>query len=376
MTNKAFLVLLLVFTVVWRLDAQAQPSPAQSNPQRRTTKVLETRIEGAGSSALDPLMRSWIDEYSRLHPGTRISYKALGSKAALRMLAAKTASFGTTDTPVPDDQPASANGRLVQFPVAVTAVIPVYNLDAVPELRFSGGTLADIFLGKITKWNDPAVIADNPGTNLPPMDIKVEHYFPNGTVETRVIADYLSQVSSDFKKTLNASPNGWPLASIGYKGGEGIAGFVSTTPGSIGYLGLAPAHLYEQTGSLKWGAVKNSDGDFVMASPKSLTTASETAVPVVHAQANFGVQITNAPGKGSYPIASFIWLTLYEKPDEGPEERKKHEVMKDFLKRVLTDGQKLALKLGYPALPDNLVKLELERLEGGDVSRDKAKSGQ
>jgi len=113
-----------------------------------------------------------------------------------------------------------------------------------------------------------------------------------------------------------------------------------------------------------------------MASPKSLTTASETAVPVVHAQANFGVQITNAPGKGSYPIASFIWLTLYEKPDEGPEERKKHEVMKDFLKRVLTDGQKLALKLGYPALPDNLVKLELERLEGGDVSRDKAKSGQ
>lgn len=360
MRNRVRMGLFIVFALV--LGVQSQQLPAGHNPERPNPNVLETRINGAGSQALEPLVRAWIDEYGRQRPGTHISYQAIGSKAALRMLTAGS-TFGAIDVPISDDQSTPENGRLLQFPVTVTAVVPVYNLPGVQELRFSGSTLADIFLGKITKWNDSAIAKDNPGVDLPRLDIKVKHYFPGGSGETYVMADYLSKASLAFKATLATSSNDWPLASIEYKGAEGTAGFVSHTPGSIGYLGLVPARLYEQQGNLKCAAVQNSDGEFVKASPESLAAASRSAASSVQENVtDFRILITNAPGKTSYPIASFIWFVLYEEPQKSPDERKKSEVTKDFLRWVLTDGQESALKLSYPALPKDLVQMELKRL--------------
>jgi len=344
------------------LGAQSQPTGRR--PEQSGSKTPKIRIEGAGSQALEPLVIAWTNAYGRQHPGARISYRALGSKAGLRMLAAGEAFFGAIDAPISDDPLASANGRLLQFPVAVTGVVPVYNLPGVQQqLRFSGSTLAGIFLGTIAKWDAPAIMKDNPGMDLPHVDIKVKHYFPGGSVESLIMADYLSKVSSAFKTTLATSSNDWPLSSIAYKGGEGMAGFVSETPGSIGYLGLVPARLYEHKGSLKCGAVQNSDGEFVTASPESLAAASRSAVSSVQANVtDFRILMTNSPGKTSYPIASFIWFVLYEEAQKSPDGRKKSEIARDFLKWVLTEGQESALKLGFPALPKDLVQMELKRL--------------
>jgi len=358
MRNGVLLILLIVFAHCV-LSSQSQPSlTTHAEPAK-----AETEIEGAGSPGLDLLLTEWIDEYSRLHPEARIAYRAVGSTAGLRMLTAGTSSFATTDIPIAHDQLAVMNRQLVQFPVSVTAVIPVYNLPEAQELRLSGTTLADIFLGKVTRWNHAAIMKDNPGARLPDTDIKASHYFPNGNVETNLMGDYLSRGSPAFKRILTSVSGGWPLKSMEFKGGEGTAGFVSITPGSIGYLGLGAARLYKQKGSLKWGAVKNSDGDFVTASPDSLTSAAGSAAALVQAKAlDFRISIIDAPGKQSYPIASFTWFVLNESSNGSPEERKENEIVKDFLKWVLTDGQKSALKLGYPALPGKLVDLELQRL--------------
>jgi phosphate transport system substrate-binding protein len=240
----------------------------------------------------------------------------------------------------------------------VNAVVPVYNLPQVPQLRFTGSTLAGIFLGTITKWNDPAIAKDNPGVDLPRMDIKVKHDFPSasrsGTLDTYVMADYLSKVSAAFKTALTSPSGNWPVASPIYKGAEGTAGFVRHTPGAIGYVWQNRVHGTEQ-----YGIVQNLDGEFIAASPESLTAASTSAISSIKTESpDFRVSITNAPGKASYPIASFTWLLLYE----NPKEEKQNETMVSFLKWVLTDGQKVALKLGYPALPNDLVQMELKQL--------------
>lgn len=361
MRNKAPLTLFVVIGLC-AFGAHSLASPTRRRVERPDSKT-QTHVDGAGSLALDPIVLAWIDEYGHQHPTTRISYKALGSKAGLRLLTAGETSFGATDIPISDAQVTLASGRLLQVPVAVTAVVPVYNLPKVQELRFSSSSLAGIFLGRITKWDDPALMNDNPGADLPHVDIKVKHYFPDGSVETHIIADYLSKASPDFKTTLATSSGNWPLAGIEYKGAEGMAGFVSDTPGSIGYLGLVPARLYERKGNLKCGAVKNSDGDFMTATSQSLAAASSSAAVSLDRQTlDFRVSITNAPGKGAYPIASFIWFVLSGKPDESPREKKKSEVTKDFLKWALTDGQKLVGTLGYPALPSDLVELELQHM--------------
>lgn len=351
MTSRVLAILLVVVLATCPLGAQSEPSSA-----KHETVAASAKIEGAGSTTINPLLRAWIDEYTRLHSGFQMSYTAIGSRGGFRMLASGTAFFAVTDVPIPDDQLAQANGRILQLPIAMNAVVPVYNIPQVSQLRFSGDTLAGIFLGKITKWDDPAIANDNPGVNPPAMEIKVRHEFPNGSVETQVIADYLSKVSPTFKTAVARPPGAdWPLASYRYKGAEGTAGFVSQTPGSFGYLPLAIAHSQSREGSLKYAAVKNSDDEFVTASPESVTAASASAKIQ---PPDFRVSLTNAPGKASFPIASFTWVLLYE----NPKEKKQNEVMIDFLKWVLTDGQKVALKMGYPALPSDLVQMELQQL--------------
>src|SRR5215467_7034513 len=286
-----------------------------------------SNIDGAGSNTINPLFQAWAKEYAGLHPGVRISYTSIGSNGGFRALASGQAFFGVTDVPISDDQLAQAKGRILQLPIVVNAAVPVYNLPVVPPLRFSGSTLAGIFLGKITKWNDPAIASDNPGVDLPAMDIQVRHAFPNGGAETQVMAGYLSNVSPAFKAAIANSSANWPLASHSYKGATGTPGFVSKTPDSFGYLPFVIAQAFSREDSLKYAAVKNLDGEFVTASPESITAASASAKIE---PSDFRVSLTNAPGKASYPIASFIWLLMYE----NPKDKKQNEAMTGFLKWV------------------------------------------
>jgi phosphate transport system substrate-binding protein len=185
---------------------QSGPLSAGRDAAQRNSKVEEIRINGAGSTTIDPLLSAWIDEYNRLHRGIRIAYQAIGSLGGIRALIAGQISFGASEVPMTDEQLAQAKGRILHFPVALRAVVPAYNLQ-VPELRFSGNTLADIFLGKITRWDDPAIAGDNPGVNLPKIEIKVVHQFPHrdGTAAVAMAADYLAKISSAFKEALDKS---------------------------------------------------------------------------------------------------------------------------------------------------------------------------
>jgi phosphate transport system substrate-binding protein len=356
---KAFLIragfAILLAAAVGPLQAQSKLSTVGRDRTRPNTKTTETHIYGAGSSIVNPLLSAWADDYNHLHSGRKVYYQAAGSRNGLRFLIEQSSSFAVTDVALSAEQLASANGRIVQFPVALNGVVPVYNLAQVPALRLSGSTLAGIFLGVITRWDDAAIAADNPGVELPQMNIKVVHHFPDDReTDTRMMAEYLSTVSPGFKATL-AKSSQWPVtnASAGYIKGAGRLGFIAETPGSIGYSEFE--HIRHN--SLTYAAVKNPDGEFVKASLESLTASAASAIPLTERVAkDFRVSIVNAPGEKSYPIASFVWLVFYG--DSGEQSA----VVADFLKWILADGQRSAAKLGYPSLPSNLVEMELQRL--------------
>jgi len=234
-TNRLLATLLTVLATC--------PLLAQS-PAKHETAVSSAKIDGAGSPIIYPLFSAWIDEYCRLHPGVRIEYQAIGSGGGIRQLLSRTTVFAASDGPMTDDQLAQAKSRIVHFPVTLNAVVPVYNLAQVPELRFSGSTLADIFLGKITRWDDPAIASDNPGVNLPKMDIKVVHHFATGAEGAYLMADYLSKRSSAFKTTFaSRSTTTWPVAN-----------------GMAGAMGAVVAVWLESLGRLPapWDALNSS----------------------------------------------------------------------------------------------------------------------
>jgi phosphate transport system substrate-binding protein len=252
-----------------------------------------------------------------------------------------------------EEQLTSAPGPILHFPTVLGAVVPVYNLpDLNGELKFSGPVLADIFLGKISKWNDPAIARLNPGINLPGSDITVVHR-SDGSGTTYIWVDYLSKVSPEFKEKVgvNTSVN-WPTG-VGGKGNEGVAGLVTQTPASLGYVEL----VYALQNKIAYGGVQNADGQVVKATVDSVTAAAASAAPTM--PPDFRVSITNAPGGASYPISSFTWILLYE----NPKDKVKGRVMVDFMKWALGDGQRFANELGYAPLPAEVVKQELTAVE-------------
>ena len=232
------------------------------------------------------------------------------------------------------------------------ADVPVYNIPGVDaDLKFTGPVLADIFLGKLTKWNDPALAKLNPGVQLPGTDITVVHR-SDGSGTTYIWVDYLAKVSPEWKQKVGVATSvNWPTG-VGGKGNEGVAGLVRQTPGSIGYVEL----IYALQSKIKYGAVQNAAGEFIAANVQSVTTAAAAAAGAM--PKDFRVSITNAPGKGVYPVASFTWLLLYENPKDKQQAR----IFVDFMKWMLADGQKFASELGYAPLPDAVVKMELEAL--------------
>ena len=317
-----------------------------------------TQINGAGATFPNPIYSKWFSEYSKMHPTVQINYQPIGSGGGIRQLTNQTVFFGATDGPMTAEQLQQAPGKVLHLPTVLGGVVPVYNLPGVrTELKFTGALLADIFLGKITKWNDPALMKINPGVSLPGTDISVVHR-SDGSGTTYIWVDYLAKVSPEWKQKAGVATSvNWPTG-IGGKGNEGVAGLVQQTPGAIGYVEL----IYALQNKIEYGSVQNTDGEFVRASTASVTAAAAAAVKSM--PKDFRVSITNAPGKGVYPISSFTWLLLYE----NPKNKAQSKMMVEFVKWALTDGQKFAPDLGYAPLPSEVVKMEMDALTTIKVS--------
>jgi phosphate transport system substrate-binding protein len=311
------------------------------------------QINGAGATFPNPIYSKWFSEYNKLHPNVQINYQPLGSGAGIRQLTSRTVFFGATDGPMTNEQQLAAPGKILHLPTVLGAVVPVYNIPGVSqELKFTGTVLADIYLGKITRWNDPALAKLNAGVNLPATDIVVVHR-SEGSGTTYIWVDFLSKVSPEFRKAVGVAASvKWPTG-IGGKGNEGVAGSVTQTPGAIGYVEL----IYALQNKIAYGSVQNSSGTFVRATVDAVTSAAAAAVSAM--PADFRVSITNPPGADAYPIASFTWLLFYE----NPEDKAQAKTMVDFMKWALSDGQKFARELGYAPLPEPIVAMELKALQ-------------
>jgi phosphate transport system substrate-binding protein len=327
----------------------------QSQTTDSAAPAQATQINGAGATFPNPIYSKWFSEYNKLHPNVQINYQPQGSGAGIRQLSARTVFFGASDMPMDEKQQKDAPGPILHFPTVLGAVVPVFNLAGITDLKFSGPVLADIYLGKIKKWNAPAIAKLNPDVKLPATDIAVVHR-SEGSGTTYIWVDYLAKVSPEFKDKVgvNSSVN-WPVG-VGGKGNDGVSGLVSQTPGALGYVEL----IFALQNKITYGSVLNAAGESVKASPDSVTKAAAGAtIPE-----DFRVSITNAPGAGAYPISSFTYLLLYE----DAQDKAQAKVMVDFIKWATTEGQKFASELGYAPLPDAVVMKEMSALEKIKVS--------
>jgi phosphate transport system substrate-binding protein len=318
-----------------------------------TVQAQTVQIDGAGATFPYPIYSKWFSEYNKLHPNVQINYQSIGSGGGIRQLTNQTVFFGASDGPMTDAQLKAAPDAVLHFPTVLGGVVPVYNIPGVTaDLRFTGDTLAQIYLGKITKWNDPALAKENPGVQLPASDITVVHR-ADGSGTTYIFVDYLSKVSPEFKQKVGVGTSvEWPVG-VGGKGNPGVAGLVKQTPGAIGYVEL----IYALQNKIPYGYVRNRAGAYVRATLDSVTEAAAGASAAM--PADFRVSITDAPGKGAYPIASFTWLLIYQHPKDAVRAK----TLVDFVKWALTDGQKYCADLGYAPLPAAVVKLEQAALK-------------
>src|SRR5438552_231172 len=303
----------------------------------------QTTLNGAGATFPYPMYSKWFSEYHKAHSDIEINYQSIGSGGGIRQVLAGTVDFGASDGPMTDEQLSQAKTKILHIPTVLGADVPAYNIPGVSaELKFTPETLAGIFLGKITSWNDAALTKINPGANLPNQPIIVIHR-SDGSGTTYIWTDYLSKVSSEWA---NGPGKGtsvkWPVG-LGGKGNEGVAGQIRQLQGSIGYVEL----IYAVQNKIPYGTVKNSSGNFVKASLESVTAAAASAKSM---PADFRVSITNAPGKDAYPISSFTWLLIPEKSKDP----NKGKILADFLNWMADDGQKMTAELTYAPLPDTV----------------------
>jgi phosphate transport system substrate-binding protein len=305
-------------------------------------------INGAGATFPEPIYTKWFSEYHKLHSNIQVNYQPVGSGAGIRQLLVGTVDFGASDAPMTGEQLAQAKVKILHFPTVLGAAVPTYNLPGVSaELKFTPEALAGIFLGTITKWNDPAIAGPNPGLKLPANDIVVAHR-SDGSGTTFIWTDFLSKLSADWKSKVGSGASvNWPVG-LGGKGSDGVTAIIKQTPNSIGYVELT----YAIQTKLAYGRVRNSAGVFVKADLKSVSAAAASAAK--NMPADFRVSITNPPGKDAYPISSFTWLLLPAKFSD----QKKRDALKGFVQWMLTDGQKFAEPLSYAKLPGEVVEKE------------------
>jgi phosphate transport system substrate-binding protein len=308
------------------------------------------KLTGAGATFPYPIYSKWFSEYQAAHPGVEINYQSIGSGGGIRQMTAGLVDFGATDAPATDEQLAPAKSKLIHIPTVLGAVVPIFNVPGVGDLKFSPDVLADIFLGKISDWNDARIVKDNPGVNLPSLKIIVVHR-ADGSGTTFIFTDYLSKVSPAWANGpgKGASP-AWPTG-IGGKGNEGVAGNVRQMSGTIGYVEL----IYALQNKISYGSIRNASGNFVKASIEGVTAAAASLKQIPD---DYRVSITNAPGKEAYPISSFTWLLVPLKSADPA----KGKVIKDMLSWIVKSGESEAAGLSYAPLPKNVVEKELKTI--------------
>jgi phosphate transport system substrate-binding protein len=304
--------------------------------------VAQTSLTGAGATFPYPIYSKWFSEFKKVHPDVEINYQSIGSGGGIRQVMAGTVDFGASDVGMTDDQLKQSKVPIQLIPTVMGSVVPAYNIPGVKDdLKFTPDILANIFLGKITTWNDPAIQKINPDVKLPGQTINVVHR-SDGSGTTGVFTDYLSKVSPDWKSSVGSSTSvKWPVG-IGGKGNEGVAGTIRAVDGAIGYVEL----IYALQNKITFGSVKNSSGVFQKANLEN-TSAAANGVKI---PADYRVSITNSPNKDAYPIATFTWLLIPKKSAD----QNKGKVLKDFLAWMIDDGEKMVQQLYYSPLPDDL----------------------
>jgi phosphate transport system substrate-binding protein len=293
------------------------------------------KLTGAGATFPYPIYSKWFSEYSAAHPGVEINYQSIGSGGGIRQMVAGLVDFGATDMPATDEQLAPAKTKLTHIPTVLGAVVPIFNVPGVDDIKFSPDVLADIFLGKIDNWNNARIAKDNPGVKLPAdQKITVVHR-SDGSGTTFIFTDYLSKVSSDWAKGPSKGASiSWPVG-VGGKGNENVAGQVRQLPGAVGYVEL----IYALQNKIAFGEVK-----------ASIEGVTEAAASVKQMPDDYRVSITNAPGKHAYPISSFTWMLV---PLQSPDAAK-GKVLRDLLNWIITSGESEASGLSYAPLPKNV----------------------
>jgi phosphate transport system substrate-binding protein len=306
------------------------------------------RLDGAGSSFAAPMMEQWAKVYNK-EKGIEINYQSKGSSAGIEMMTDRSVDFGSTDAPMNPQQlqkASEAGGAVVHIPLLMGAAVPAYNLKQIEQpLRFTGPVLADIFRRKIKKWNDPALVDLNPGVPLPGDDIKVVHR-ADGSGTTYMWTEYLSKVSPEWKKEIDFGTSvKWPEGTVGEKGTEGVANYLATNPGSIGYIEL----IYARKNKIPYGSIQNREKNFVLGSLESVTAAAEGALSDIPDDLRYS--ITNAPGKESYPVSGTTWAVVYVNQPSDKGQR-----LVDCLKWMTHQGQDMLKDLDYARLPQPLIE--------------------
>ena len=308
--------------------------------------TAQVKLNGAGATFPNIIYQDWMLTYNRVHADVQLNYQSIGSGGGIRQFSDGTVDFGATDAPMKDSAIAAINGNVLHIPTVLGGDVPTYNLPDVKEtLRFTPDLLADIFLGKVTKWSDARIAATNPGVKLPDQDILVVHR-SDGSGTTFIWTDYLSKVSPAWEQSVGRGTSvNWPVG-LGGKGNEGVTATVKQTPGAIGYVELG----YAMINKLPAGSVRNKSGEFVAPTLESITAAAAGAMQQMDPNTDFRVSITNPDGDKAYPIASFTWLLLHKQYDDAAKAR----ALVRFVWWAETEGQSRAAALGYAPLPKQL----------------------
>lgn len=354
--NRLKIILILILAGVLLAGCVSKP-PAEVQPTVQPTATVQPSkapetltLNGAGATFPYPLISKWSSEYNKIKPNLQVNYQSVGSGAGIKQITEKTVDFGASDAPLTEKEYTNIS-RILQIPESIGAVVVAYNLPGIEKgVKLSSDVVADIFIGKITKWNDPKIVSLNPGIQFPAKDIIVAHR-SDGSGTTFVFTDYLSAVSPDWKSKVGKGKSvNWPVG-LGGKGNEGVAGLLSQNPYAIGYIELAYAKLQ----NIPYAYIKNKAGKFIEPTLETTANAAAGAVSTLPAgDASWSsVSIVDAPGDNSYPIGSFTYLLVYkDQPDKT-----KGKALAEYLWWVIHDGQQYSADLLYVPLPKEVVSL-------------------
>ncbi len=347
---------LMLFAVACAKE-NANQSATSSSTSSSSSSV---DLTGAGATFPYPLYSKWFSDYANL-TGVRINYQSIGSGGGIRQLSEGTVDFGASDSPMSDEEMVKAKGGpILHIPTVLGADVITYNLPGVTTaLKFTPDAIADIFMGRIKKWNDARVATLNPGVALPSQDILVVHR-SDGSGTTYIFTDYLTAAVPAWKTAVGKGKEvKWPVG-LGAKGNEGVAGQVKQTPGAIGYVELA----YAKQNNLPVAAIRNKAGQFVVASVPAVTAAAAGAAKALPPNTDYRISIVDAPGADSYPISSFTWILVYQKQKDAVKGKK----LVDFLNWALTNGEAQASTLDYAPLPSEMASTVRDKLKTIDLA--------